>query len=668
MTARPASLRHACLRSAARAANALALVLANGLALVLANALALVLAPALALILATALAAASAARAQGPSYRPTAPTKGALASDGSADRYLLGGSWLYRDDQTDIGVTQGWWRNVAATDGWFPVSVPNAYNTQLTSASMAGYPGWYRRDFTLPAKAFPRYVPATARNWVITFESVNYTATVWLNGHRLGSHTGAYLPFEFALKYLHPGVNRLIVRVDNRRNRGDFPPGPGGQWWNYGGILDAVYLRPVSRADLAQVQIRPLLPCPRCAATVQEQAVVTNLTGSPQNVTLTGAYGRARLRFGSVTIAPHGSWTARASVRIAHPSLWAPGHPALYRASLTLSDQNGRRLGGYAYLSGVRSIKATADGRLELNGRLLNVRGFNLHEQNIASGAALDVGQMRRLINWVRELGGTMIRAHYPVDRELEQMADQDGILVWSEVPVYQSQRTYVNDPGWRQRAEGLVRDNVLANQNHPSIVLWSIGNELPTPPSGGEAVYIAGAAALARRLDPTRPVGMAISNWPGVGCQSAYAPLDVIGDNEYFGWFDAGGGGNDDRDALSAYLDAVRACYPTKALFISEFGFDGDRNGPVEERGTYQFQADTVAYHLGVFATKPWLSGALYFAMQDYIAFPTYSGGDPRANPPVNEKGMIDLNGNHKPSFDVVASIYRATQQIGGV
>jgi beta-glucuronidase len=501
---------------------------------------------------------------------------------------------------------------------------------------------------------------------MITFESVNYRATVWLNGHQLGTHTGAYLPFEFALRWLRRGVNRLVVRVDNRRTPADFPPGPGGQWWNYGGILDAVYLRPVSRADLALVQIRPRLPCTRCAATVQERVVVRNPTGAPQPVTLGGTYGRTPVPFGSATIKPHGSWTARATVRVAHPTLWAPGHPALYRASLTLSDARGRRIGGYAELSGIRAIKVTAGGRLELNGRLLDVRGFNIHEQSIGSGSALSVSQMRRLVDWVRQLGGTMIRAHYPLDPETEEMADRDGILLWSEVPVYQSGRANVNDPGWRRRAEALVGDNIAANQNHPSIILWSIGNELPTPPTGGEALYIADAAALAHKLDPTRPVGMAISNWPGVACQSAYAPLDVIGDNEYFGWFDAGGGGSDDRDALSPYLDSVRACYPTKALFISEYGFDGNRNGPVEERGTYQFQADTVAYHLGVFATKPWLSGALYFAMQDYVAFPTYSGGDPRANPPFNEKGMIDLYGNHKPSFDVVASIYRATRQIG--
>ena len=114
-------------------------------------------------------------------------------------------------------------------------------------------------------------------------------------------------------------------------------------------------------------------------------------------------------------------------------------------------------------------------------------------------------------------------------------------------------------------------RTTSSTNQNHPSILLWSIGNELPTPVTAAEARYIAGAAALANKLDPTRPVGMAVSNWPGVACQSAYAPLDVIGDNEYFGWFDAGGGGDDDRDALGP----VPGLRPR---LLSDQGDDGHR------------------------------------------------------------------------------------------
>jgi beta-glucuronidase len=182
---------------------------------------------------------------------------------------------------------------------------------------------------------------------------------------------------------------------------------------------------------------------------------------------------------------------------------------------------------------------------------------------------------------------------------------------------------------------------------------------------TGAEAAYIARASALTRRLDPTRPVAMAVSDWPGVACQRAYRPLDLIGFNDYFGWFDAGDGSTADRQLLSPFLNSFHACYPTKALMVTEFGFDGNRVGPVEEYGTYAFQSDSIGYHLGVFATKPWLSGAMYFALQNYVAYPGYSGGDPLSNPPFNEKGVLDFQGNRKPAADVISSIYHSTVQI---
>jgi beta-glucuronidase len=610
---------------------------------------------------------ARAAGAPGPvAYAADAPTPGAWYRDGQSGRYLLGGTWLYQADTGDVGLAEGWWRDVASTAGWSPVTIPNAYNAgDFSQASMNGYVGWYRRDFTLPAHAFASYVPKADRHWIIRFESVNYRATVWLNGHEIGSHVGAYLPFEFDLSDLRPGVNRLIVRVDNRRTPADLPPGPGGQWWNYGGLLREVYLRAVQSADLERVQIRTLHACPTCSASIQEQVLVRNVTGAPQKVRLGGTYGSKGLSFGAATIAPHATWTANASVRIPHPSLWAPGHPKLYAATLTLSDSKGRRLGGYFTYSGIRTITVTKNGRLELNGRLLNLRGVDLHEQTLQTGAAMTPAQTAQLIDWARELGATVIRAHYPVGPEMEEMADRDGILIWSEIPVYQVQSQYLDQPAWVAHAHAVLQDNILDNQNHPSILLWSIGNELPSPATPAEARYVSGATALAHTLDPTRPVGMAVSNWPGLGCQGAWNPLDVIGDNEYFGWFDAGGGLDDDRDALSPFLDTVRTCYPNKAIMITEFGFDGSRDGPVEERGTYEFQANSVAFHLNVFATKPWLSGAFYFALQNYVAFPQYSGGDPRADPPYNQKGLVDFAGNPKPAFGVVSQIYHATQQI---
>ena len=158
----------------------------------------------------------------------------------------------------------------------------------------------------------------------------------------------------------------------------------------------------------------------------------------------------------------------------------------------------------------------------------------------------------------------------------------------------------------------------------------------------------------------------MAISDWPGVACQSAYAPLDVIGFNDYFGWTDAGGGSTDDPDGLSPFLDSLHVCYPSKSLMITEFGFEGSRNGPVEQKGTYQYQSAAAAFHLGVFASKPYISGTMWFALQSFAARPGWGGGDPFPNPPFVQKGEIDLDGNPvQPLFSTIQSIYTSTVQI---
>ncbi|MGH2915522.1 MAG: glycoside hydrolase family 2 protein [Solirubrobacteraceae bacterium] len=607
------------------------------------------------------------APAPGPAYAASPPTYGALYRDGPSDRWLLGGNWLFRADPTDAGIAGGWWRNISSTSGWQTTTAPNSFNAgDFSAGSMAGSVGWYRRDFTIPAGAFAAYVPRRFRSLLIRFESVNYRATVWLNGRLIGRHAGAYLPFELPLRRIRPGVNRLIVRVDSRRGPSDLPPGPSGGWWNFGGIGREVYLRPIQAVDMSPVVVRPMLPCPTCAATIDEQVSVRNWTSAPQTVTLNGSYGAARLSFGAHTIAPGATWVAQASVTIVSPHLWSIDDPHLYRAGLVVSDARGRRLEGYVTWSGIRSITVTRGGAVLLNGRALNLRGFDLQEQNISDGEALTPAQLSALVGWAHELGAHILRTHHAFDPQIEEAADRDGILLWSEVPVYQVSSRYLTRPGWVHAAHAVLTDEILTDENHPSVLLWSIGNELGTPPDDAEARYIAGAAQLARQLDPTRPVGMAIADWPGVPCQKAYAPLNVIGFNDYFGWFSAGGGSTDDHDALSPFLDSLHACYPNKALMITEFGFEGNRTGPVEERGTYQFQTAAAAFHLGVFASKPYISGAMWFLLQNFATRPGWGGGDPLPDPPFVQKGAIDLYGDPvQPLFDTLQQIFTGTTQI---
>lgn len=595
------------------------------------------------------------------------PTRGALYQDGPDGRYLLGGAWLLRLDPRNQGTRQRFQRQTQ-TAGWSPVRIPNAWNAHdFTPASMAGSIAWYRRDFRLPAGA-------GGSDWVVRFESVSYRAKVWLNGRPIGSHTGAYLPWELRLAGLRRGgVNRLVVRVDNRRGPGDFPPSrftrlgtPTGGWWNDGGILREVYLRRIDRVDLTAVQVRPELPCTRCAATVAYRATLRNASSSTQRVRVSARFGARAAALGTATIPPGGFRTLTRRVSIGHPRLWSPASPYLYRARVEVRA-GGRTVAGWSLHSGVRSIKVVG-GHLYVNGQPTHFRGVGIHEDSPDLGSALDNAHRDRMIGQTRQLGATVIRAHYPLHPELLEQADRQGILVWSEIPVYGIRDEFLRLPRVQRQALAQLETEITADQNHPSVMLWSIANELSPKPGFTQRAYITRAVRLAKSLDPTRPVAIAVAGYPSAGCQrAAYSPLDVIGVNEYFGWYPGPSGQLADRDGLSPYLDSVRACYRRQALVVTEFGAEANRDGPLEEKGTYAFQSDWVRFQLGVLATKSWLSGALYWTLQEFRIRPDWAGGNPRPTPPLHQKGLIAFDGRLKPAFADVQRSYAATRQYGG-
>jgi beta-glucuronidase len=264
-----------------------------------------------------------------------------------------------------------------------------------------------------------------------------------------------------------------------------------------------------------------------------------------------------------------------------------------------------------------------------------------------------------------KALGATMMRTHYPPGEDLQEVADEQGMLLWSEIPVYSVKSRYLAKASVRAKALGELRTNIVTNGNHPSVALWSIGNELSSEVGPSQSAYISAATALAHRLDPTRPVALATLGYPATPCQPEYGRLDVIGVNEYYGWYTGPGGLMFDRSALSAFLDQRRACYPGEAIVVTEFGAEANRDGPPEEHGTWGFQQDFANYHLGVFATKPWLSGALWWALNEFRVRPAWEGGNPRPTPPLHQKGLVTYDGQRKPAWDTVHAWY--TGQVPG-
>ena len=612
----------------------------------------------------------SAAASAGSATPAQAPTAGSYYKDGPSGRYLLGGRWLYRPDD-GVGLHNRFQASASAS-GWTPITVPNAWNAgQPTPAGYAPAVGWYRKDFLLPPGS-------PADKWIARFESVANQATIWLNGHQLATHTGAFLAFEVPLPRADLNVgssNRLVLRVSDAHSQTDLPPssrprgaGVVGGWWNYGGLLREVYLRRVQSIDFSTVQVLPRIACATCAAEIRYSVVLHNYAPTRERVALRTSYGGTVASLGRATIAPGASASFSGRVRIANPQLWSPTSPHLYTVTLDVSAgvQRAaplRTVAHYTLESGIRQVSVVG-GQLLLNFRPLHVRGVGLVEDSAALGSALTPALQEQLIARAKALGATMIRSQYPLSQYEEQIADELGIMLWSEIPVYQVRDTKLRAA--TPAAVGTLRENILENGLHPSIVVWSIANELNPYVSAVQSAYIAAAVRAAHSLDPTRPVALAYQGYPGLGCQAGYAPVDVLGVNDYFGWYPGPSGQIADIGLLTDYLIKERACYPGKALLVSEFGAEANRDGPIDERGTYGFQSQFVASQLQAFGAQSWLSGAIYWALQDFLVRPGWSGGNPYPTPPIFHKGLYDINGNPKPAAAVVQQAYGATPQIG--
>jgi beta-glucuronidase len=587
------------------------------------------------------------------------PSAGALYTNGQSGRVLLGGEWYRRGDTADRGRARGWHRS-RSLRGWRTTTVPDAANAgDESSRSYRGGVWWYRKDFQAPAGA--------ATDWVLRFESVNYRATVWLNGRRVGSHTGGYLPFEVRGRGLRgTGVNRLVVRVDSRRDEAAVPPMGRrkdgrfvGGWWNYAGILREVYLRRVDTLDLVNVHVFPRQSCPTCPARVYVRAVAANLQDIPVDAGLTGTVGGHTIEFRRATISGRGFHLFRGSATIENPRLWSPSDPHLYTVKLAAEHGNGV-VQQYTQRTGIRTLEVDDQGRMLLNGKHLALRGASMHEEDPTRGAALGPAEITANFDLLRDMGATMTRSHYPLHPLALELADRHGILVWSEVPVYQMRDALFRRSRVRREALNMVRDMVNRDRSHPSVVVWSLGNENTSKPGVGFTRYLREAARITRRLDPTRLVGLAFPGYPTIGKQEVYTSLDALGVNDYFGWYPGPANSIQDRAALAPYLDRLHDDYPSQALFVTEFGAEANRAGPPTEKGTWDFQSDFLSYHLGVFAQKPYLNGALVWILRDFRVKPGYDGGNPQPQSPYNQKGLVDAAGAPKPAFETVKRLFR--------
>ncbi|MDE3200450.1 MAG: DUF4982 domain-containing protein [Acidobacteriota bacterium] len=422
------------------------------------------------------------------------------------------------------------WRSVTLPHDWSIESAPSKDNP---SAGGGGYfpggIGWYRRTFTAPASWNGKQI-------TVYFEGVAANATIYLNGHELGIHPYAYTSFRFDLTpWLNIGKsNVLAVRVDDSQQ-------PASRWYMGAGIYRHVHVIVTDPVHVAPWGVFVTTPeVTEDAAKLVVKTSVANSTSQSAQVSVeteilsptgeTVAHASSPLTVNEKTNAE-----ATTDLSVEHPKLWSPASPHLYRAVTTVL-QNGKPIDHTETTFGIRTIAWSVEEGLLLNGKSIKLQGGSVHHANGPLGAeALDRAEERR-VQLLKDAGFNAVRtAHNPPSPEFLAACDRLGLLVLDEpFDVWKTKKVeydyaHLFDQWWRKDIDSMV----LRDRNHPSIIIWGIGNEIPeawTPAGAPIARQLAGSI---RALDNTRPITEA---FPGAtytkSIDAVMAQLDIAGYN----------------------------------------------------------------------------------------------------------------------------------------
>jgi beta-glucuronidase len=461
-------------------------------------------------------------------------------------------------------------------------TLPSSWLTQ--APELRHYQGlvWYQRTFKAPP------TPHMGRQF-LHFGAANYKTVVYVNGQPVGRHEGGFTPFAFEVtQLLRDGDNQVTVGVDSQATPATVPP-PVTDWENYGGITRPVRLiaTPATYVDDAWVRL----------TRDGQLAVDAQLNGAQ------AAHSAIHLRIPELGLDLAGTTDARGRwhATVAAPrslTRWSPDAPKLYGVAITASEDRWRDRIGF------RTIERRGADIL-LNGKPIFLRGICLHEEEISPNPTRSItpDAARALLGEVKGgLHGNFVRlAHYPHSEVMTRMADEMGLLVWSEVPVYWM--VAWPNPETLATARNMLAENLLRDRNRASVAIWSVANE--TPLSDARNSFLRTLVSDVRLLDDTRLVSAALlverDNKASAPTMTLADPLadvlDVIAINTYNGWYTP--------DRLADLPGSVWHVPADKPLIFSEFGADAkagfhDLTGP--QKFSEEYQASFTVQTL-----KPW-------------------------------------------------------------
>ncbi|NLU38764.1 MAG: beta-glucuronidase [Bacteroidales bacterium] len=515
------------------------------------------------------------------------------------------------------------------------LQVPGSWNYQ--DDKLFYYEGtiWYRKKFD--------YTLSSSNRLFLYFGAINYEAHIYLNGKKLGMHVGGFTPFNFEItSMLKEKDNSLVIKVDNKRKREGVPT-LNTDWFNYGGITRDVLLIEVSSTFVRDYRIQ------LTKNSLSKVEGYVNLDGANRKGKVTVEIPELKINQ-QFTIDSNGH--APISFTLNNAILWSPENPKLYEVKIRFGESV------ITDKIGFRSIE-TKGSDLLLNGKPIFLRGISIHEENGSRGdRAWSIEDAQMILSRAKELNCNFVRlAHYPHNENMIRVAEQLGLLVWSEIPVYWT--IDWNNKSTYRNAENQLKDMITRDMNRANIIVWSVANE--TPVSDARTRFLTSLIDKTRELDNTRLVSAALEKHtlsntpPHFAVEDPFAQyVDILSVNQYMGWYD----GLPEKCSRSEWTIKFN-----KPMIISEFG-GGAKYGyhaDKDTRWSEEFQEELYIQNIKMLEKIPQLRGMTPWILNDFRSprrlLPGIQDG-------WNRKGLFSEKGEKKKAFYILQGYYNKKQQ----
>ncbi|MBN2154815.1 MAG: hypothetical protein JW776_02065 [Candidatus Lokiarchaeota archaeon] len=628
--------------------------------------------------------------------------------------YLLNRKSAYKVDLNNEGIKEGWWvpswieEHKSTLDN---IELPNCWNIVPSLRKFEGIVWFFIEFDTIPGFSD---IPNSSRLYdlYLHFKGINYHCNLWLNGVELGSHDYGFLPFEFKVIPDTLGeTNYIAVRVENFRKNNRIPC-KSFDWYNYGGIYRDFEIQIKEKyriewmgvsthidSDLnAKLRVKLRIVDNREDITAVEEMmhhITWNLYYIGDLSTIarkerSDAIDREKesslaLEFeefiseeqdiiddylresGPKPILEHqeisdgipqvpevliksgehrfvGKRKDEFTFNLESPKLWFPDHPELYKFEVHLVGAKNRK----SIRFGIRQIESTRKG-LFLNKQRIKLFGVSLHEEQIPYYRTIPYDIRKRDIREIKALGFNALRtAHYPHDESLIEFADIEGLLILEEIPVYWG--VAFDDPTVFKTALHMMRTLIYRDYNHPSVIMWSCGNEIPVS-NLSCARFIKNLMIYARSLDPNRLISYVSMT---MFTDRVRRKSDINCINTYFGWYYLS------HRIVGFLMDTIRYTNSKKPWILTEFGA-GAKSGfykPLRKAFKFseEYQASVISHHIKTMNSRDYMAGWFIWIYRDFkshMRLNPYQSG-------YNRKGIVDEHNKQKLIAKIMPKIIR--------